>query len=258
MPSHQRGLVPHRAGGVAGGVFEPDEGADPGDRGLGHEDAPSGLLDPPGHIVDVVHGERALEPHRLRAVDQLPAVLERGQDAARAGLDLVEVRRTPGLEGPAQDGLVEAASAFDIVGVDGEVGEVGGHGVTIAPHRSGVLPTLRQKMSLMRHATDGAPAVPDLAVRGYSVTHPSGTVILPTAPGWDHLVFASSGVMTVGTPDGEWVVPPHRALWAPSGVPFRIQFHGRVGRAHALPPHRAASAAGRPAGGQRRRPSPAS
>ena len=70
--------------------------------------------------------------------------------------------------------------------------------------------------------------MPDLAVRGYSVTHPSGTVILPTAPGWDHLVFASSGVMTVGTPDGEWVVPPHRALWAPSGVPFRIQFHGRV------------------------------
>ena len=70
--------------------------------------------------------------------------------------------------------------------------------------------------------------MPDLAVRGYSVTHPSGTVILPTAPGWDHLVFASSGVMTVATPDGQWVVPPHRALWAPSGVPFRIQFHGRV------------------------------
>ena len=89
-----------------------------------------------------------------------------------------------------------------------------------------MLPTLRQKMSLMRQ-----PALPRAtgpAVRGYAVTHPSGTVILPTAPGWDHLLYASAGVMTVDTLDGQWVVPPHRALWAPSGTPFRIELHGRV------------------------------
>ena len=34
--------------------------------------------------------------------------------------------------------------------------------------------------------------------------------------------------MTVDTLDGQWVVPPHRALWAPSGTPFRIELHGRV------------------------------
>ncbi|MDZ4827849.1 MAG: helix-turn-helix transcriptional regulator [Actinomycetota bacterium] len=66
------------------------------------------------------------------------------------------------------------------------------------------------------------------AVRGYAVTHPSATVVLPTGPGWDHLLYASAGVMTVETETGTWVVPPHRALWAPDGTPFRIVMHGRV------------------------------
>jgi len=35
-------------------------------------------------------------------------------------------------------------------------------------------------------------ALPDLAVRGYAVTHPSGTVVLPTEPGWDQLLYASA------------------------------------------------------------------
>jgi hypothetical protein len=40
------------------------------------------------------------------------------------------------------------------------------------------------------------------AARGYAVTHPSGTVVLPTEPGWDQLVYASAGVMTVDTRAG--------------------------------------------------------
>jgi AraC-like DNA-binding protein len=67
-----------------------------------------------------------------------------------------------------------------------------------------------------------------LLVRGYAVTHPTATVVLPTEPGWDHLLYASAGVMTVQSDVGTWVVPPHRALWAPDGIPFRVVMHGRV------------------------------
>jgi AraC-like DNA-binding protein len=89
---------------------------------------------------------------------------------------------------------------------------------------------LRQKLSRMRQpglAHRDAPR-PNLAVRGYAVTHPSGTVVLPTADGWDQLLYASTGVMTVEAASGTWVIPPHRALWAPDGVSCRIVMHGRV------------------------------
>lgn len=68
----------------------------------------------------------------------------------------------------------------------------------------------------------------ELIARGYAVTHPSGTVVLPTAAGWDQLLYATTGVMTVETGGGTWVVPPHRALWAPDGTRYRIVMHGRV------------------------------
>lgn len=75
----------------------------------------------------------------------------------------------------------------------------------------------------MRQQVDDEPAV-----RGYAATHPRGTVVLPTTGGWDHLVYASAGVMTVETDAGVWIVPPHRALFAPSDCRFRIVMHGRV------------------------------
>jgi len=52
--------------------------------------------------------------------------------------------------------------------------------------------------------------------------------VLPTDKGWDHLVYASTGVMTVETDSEVWVIPPHRALWAPDATSFRIHMHGRV------------------------------
>src|SRR5213075_264799 len=44
----------------------------------------------------------------------------------------------------------------------------------------------------------------------------------------DQLVFASSGVMTVQTGQGLWVVPPQRAVWIPSRTVHRITMSGAV------------------------------
>ncbi len=50
---------------------------------------------------------------------------------------------------------------------------------------------------------------------------------------WHHhdraqLVYASSGVMTITTPDGSWVVPPNRALWIPAQIDHHIVMSGAV------------------------------
>jgi AraC-like DNA-binding protein len=74
----------------------------------------------------------------------------------------------------------------------------------------------------------GTAAGREPAVRGLAITYPSGTVVLPTERGWDHLVYAGAGVMSVETTVGTWVIPPHRAVWAPDATPFRIRMHGRV------------------------------
>jgi AraC-like DNA-binding protein len=66
------------------------------------------------------------------------------------------------------------------------------------------------------------------AVRSYSVTHPPGKVRLPAARGWDQLLYASAGVMSVYTPEGTWVVPRDRAVWVPSGADPTVVMHGRV------------------------------
>lgn len=66
------------------------------------------------------------------------------------------------------------------------------------------------------------------AVRSYAVTHPAGTVVVPQPEGWDQLVHASSGVMTVRTADARWVVPRQRAVWVPSGLTHTIELSGRV------------------------------
>jgi AraC-like DNA-binding protein len=81
----------------------------------------------------------------------------------------------------------------------------------------GLLSTAQQIMSNMRHL-----------VRGYAVTHPPGAGTLPHARGWDQLVYARAGVLRLTTPDGIWVLPPHRALWVPSEVAYTVEMAGRV------------------------------
>lgn len=65
-------------------------------------------------------------------------------------------------------------------------------------------------------------------MRGYAVVHPPGQVVLPVEAGWDQLVYAATGVMTVSTADGSWVIPAHRALWVPDGAPATIRTRSRV------------------------------
>lgn len=66
-------------------------------------------------------------------------------------------------------------------------------------------------------------------MRTYAVTHPPNLDI-PSRSflGWDQLAYAARGVMTVATEHGSWVVPPHRAVWVPSGVQHRVEMSGRV------------------------------
>ncbi len=87
---------------------------------------------------------------------------------------------------------------------------------------------MRRKMLQMRQIWTEREIDPALAVRGYAVTHPPGTIVLPTAPGWNQLLYAARGAMTVESAAGIWVIPPHRALWVPDGAHHRIVMHGRV------------------------------
>jgi AraC-like DNA-binding protein len=65
----------------------------------------------------------------------------------------------------------------------------------------------------------------DAIVRSFGVTfHSPQTVIYPVK-GWDQLVHAADGVLSVHTDEGIWVLPPHRALWVPDGIAHRVQIH---------------------------------
>ena len=41
--------------------------------------------------------------------------------------------------------------------------------------------------------------------------------------GWDQLIYATEGVLTVDTEVGSWVLPAQRALWVPDGVRHRLE-----------------------------------
>ena len=40
--------------------------------------------------------------------------------------------------------------------------------------------------------------------------------------------YAACGVITVYTDQGNWVVPPQRAIWVPAGVPHKMSMNGPV------------------------------
>jgi AraC-like DNA-binding protein len=78
-------------------------------------------------------------------------------------------------------------------------------------------------MSRVRQDTDA------IEVRADAVTHPDGSIVPSwSVPGWDQLLHAVTGVMSVETEAGIWVVPPNRALWVPHGQRYQMRMHGRV------------------------------
>jgi hypothetical protein len=65
-------------------------------------------------------------------------------------------------------------------------------------------------------------------VRTFGLTFSSMPVTPPAVAGWHQLVYAQRGVLTVRSEPDSWVVPPHRAMWVPSGVPFVLETSGEV------------------------------
>src|SRR5215470_10135995 len=65
-------------------------------------------------------------------------------------------------------------------------------------------------------------------VRTYPVTFPNGYCSGSHSHEWDQLTYAASGVMTVHTEKGTWVVPPHRAVWVPAGTQHTEEMSGKV------------------------------
>lgn len=68
----------------------------------------------------------------------------------------------------------------------------------------------------------------DLIVRTLAMTLPDGSRLDAHSHPWAQLIYAASGVMTVHTPVGAWVVPSRRAVWAPAGDTHEIETTGAV------------------------------
>lgn len=76
-----------------------------------------------------------------------------------------------------------------------------------------------------------AVAVPDEVPRpvaGLAWDYPAGARIPRHQHRKSQLVYACTGVMTVGTREGSWVVPPQRAVWVPGGTSHEIAMSGAV------------------------------
>jgi AraC-like DNA-binding protein len=83
-------------------------------------------------------------------------------------------------------------------------------------------------MSKKRQPATGQGGDDGILVRSWATTHLSGSEIPSRSYDWDQLAYASQGVMTVHTSQGTWVVPPHRAVWIPADVVYRVEMSGKV------------------------------
>ena len=83
-------------------------------------------------------------------------------------------------------------------------------------------------MTRKRQLPDKAFLDPRYEVVAYAFDLPHRHQIPEHGHSRDQLVYAQTGVMTVTTASGTWVVPPNRALWMPAGVRHRIRISGRV------------------------------
>jgi AraC-like DNA-binding protein/mannose-6-phosphate isomerase-like protein (cupin superfamily) len=58
--------------------------------------------------------------------------------------------------------------------------------------------------------------------------YPRGHVVTAHRHKRAQLIYAATGVMTVTTAEGSWVVPPQRAVWIPSGIIHEVRMSGDV------------------------------
>lgn len=68
-------------------------------------------------------------------------------------------------------------------------------------------------------------------IRSFGVNLANGQqvpALLHEAGNWHKLIYATRGVTTVHTDDSAWVAPPHRGVWIPAGVRFRLELSGAV------------------------------
>jgi AraC-like DNA-binding protein len=65
-------------------------------------------------------------------------------------------------------------------------------------------------------------------IRVLSYDYPTGHRVEPHRHDEHQLLFASAGVMTVQTPEGSWIVPPHRGVWIPARMEHSIRMSGQV------------------------------
>jgi AraC-like DNA-binding protein len=72
------------------------------------------------------------------------------------------------------------------------------------------------------------PPEADIRVWGLAQTYSHGYQLPFHRHDSAQLIYASSGVMSVHTEVGAWVVPPHRAVWVPPNTEHRIAMSGEV------------------------------
>lgn len=82
-------------------------------------------------------------------------------------------------------------------------------------------------MSQTRHDGPSLEEAP-VSVRTLALTYPSGHREAAHSHDWPQLVFAASGVLTVSTATGAWVVPPLRAIWVPASARHQLDAMGEV------------------------------
>jgi AraC-like DNA-binding protein/quercetin dioxygenase-like cupin family protein len=58
--------------------------------------------------------------------------------------------------------------------------------------------------------------------------YPDGHLVSPHRHSRSQLLYALSGVVTVATSEGRWMVPPEHALWIPAGLPHSVEMLGAV------------------------------
>jgi AraC-like DNA-binding protein len=65
---------------------------------------------------------------------------------------------------------------------------------------------------------------PHFLVRTLAQTLPAGHRIERHRHDWHQLIYASAGLLHVWTERGSWIVPPHWAIFVPSGIVHSIRF----------------------------------